>query len=143
MFSWDALDAAETALDRMRVNFVALGEVAAQPDADFVRRFMAMLNDDLNFPQALALAYELLKSDLAPGLKKATLLNYDEAFGLGLGTWVAKPVDAPDHVRMVANLRWTARNAKDWAEADRLRGELAALGWTMKDGKDSYTLAKD
>ena len=148
MFSWDALDAAQTALDRMRVNFIALGEAAARlaapiaPDADFVHRFTAMLNDDLNFPQALALAYELLKSELAPGVKKATLLKFDEAFGLGLGAWVPKLVDVPSNVRVVADLRWTARNAKDWTEADRLRSELAALGWTMKDGKDSYTLAR-
>ena len=142
MFSWDALDAAQTALDRMRVNFMALGEASVPPDADFVARFMAMLNDDLNFPHALALAYELLKSELAPGLKKATLLKFDEAFGLGLGHWVPKTVDVPDAVRSVADLRWAARNAKDWTEADRLRGELTALGWTMKDGKDSYTLAK-
>lgn len=142
MFSWDALDAAQTALNRMRVNFIALDDVAAPPDADFVARFMAMLNDDLNFPQALALAYELLKSELAAGIKKATLIKFDEALGLGLGTWVPKAVEVPDPVRALADLRWTARNAKNWTEADRLRVELAALGWTMKDGKDSYTLAK-
>ncbi len=142
VFSWDALDAAQTALDRMRVNFIALGDAAAQPDALFVARFMTMLNDDLNFPQALALAYELLKSDLAPGVKKATLLTFDEAFGLGLGVWAPKAVEVPDTVRVLADLRWSARNTKNWAEADRLRGELTALGWTMKDGKDSYTLAK-
>lgn len=142
VFSWDALDAAQTALDRMRVNFMALGEAAAQPNTDFVVRFMAMLNDDLNFPQALALAYELLKSDLAPGVKKATLLKFDEAFGLGLGIWVPKAVEVPDNVRVVADLRWAARDNKNWAEADRLRGELTTLGWSMKDGKDSYTLAK-
>ncbi|MEO7253964.1 MAG: cysteine--tRNA ligase, partial [Casimicrobium sp.] len=127
VFSWDALDAAQTALDRMRVNFIALGEAAVQPDAGFVARFMAMLNDDLNFPQALALAYELLKSDLSPGVKKTTLLKFDEAFGLGLGAWVAKTIDVPDNIRIVADLRWAARNTKDWAEADRLRGELTAL----------------
>ena len=103
---------------------------------------MALLNDDLNFPQALALAYELLKSELASGVKKATLLKFDEAFGFGLGGWVRPIVDVPDSVCSVADLRWAARNAKDWVEADRLRGELAALGWTMKDSKDSYTLAK-
>ena len=142
VFSWDALDAAQTALDRMRINFIALGEAAPHPDADFVARFMAMLNDDLNFPQALALAYELLKSDLAPAAKKATLLKFDEAFGLGLGAWVPTTLDVPGSVRVVADLRWAARRAKDWAEADRLRDELTALGWSMKDGKDSYTLAK-
>ncbi|MBC7709494.1 MAG: hypothetical protein H7203_05515 [Rhizobacter sp.] len=82
----------------------------------------------------------MLKSDLAPGIKKATLLKFDEAFGFGLAAWTPKIEDVPATVRVVADARWAARNAKDWAEADRLRGELVLLGWTMKDGKDNYTL---
>ena len=114
---------------------------ATVADAEFVARFMEKLNDDLNFPQSLALGFEVLKSDLAAGVKKATLLKFDEAFGFDLATWVPRVEAVPDDVRLVADARWAARSAKDWAEADRLRGELAALGWTMKDGKDSYTLA--
>ena len=141
-FSWDALDAAATALERLRNNVFALGAPAAAPDADFVARFMEKLNDDLNFPQALALAFEALKSDLPPDVKKATMLKFDEALGLGLALWEPKTVDVPANVRAVADARWAARNAKDWAEADRLRGELSALGWSMKDGKDAYTLSQ-
>ena len=138
-FSWEALDAAQTGLNRLR-NTVYLLNAATTADAGFVDRFMEKLNDDLNFPQALALAFEVLKSDLAPGVKKATLLKFDEAFGFGLASWVPKVEDVPADVCAVADARWAARNAKDWAEADRLRGELTALGWTMKDGKDNYTL---
>ena len=141
-FGWDALDAAATALERLRNNVFALGAPAAAPDADFVARFMEKLNDDLNFPQALALAFEALKSDLPPDVKKATMLKFDEALGLGLALWEPKTVDVPANVRAVADARWAARNAKDWAEADRLRGELSALGWSMKDGKDAYTLSQ-
>ena len=141
-FSWDALDAAATALERLRNNVFALGAPAAAPDAEFVARFMEKLNDDLNFPQALALAFEALKSDLPPDVKKATMLKFDEALGLGLALWEPKTVDVPANVRAVADARWAARNAKDWAEADRLRGELSALGWSMKDGKDAYTLSQ-
>ena len=50
--------------------------------------------------------------------------------------------EVPADVRAVADARWAARNAKDWPEADRLRSELTALGWTMKDGKDNYTLTR-
>lgn len=140
-FSWDALDAAQTALERLRNAAFGLGEATVVDDT-LVARFMEKLNDDLNFPQALAMTYELLKSDLAAGVKKATLLKFDEAFGLGLASWVPKIEAVPDAVRTVAEARWAARNSKDWAEADRLRGELAALGWAMKDGKDGYTLTK-
>ena len=138
-FSWEALDSAQTGLNRLRNTVYSLA-VATTADATFVARFMDKLNDDLNFPQALALGFEVLKSDLAPGIKKATLLKFDEAFGFGLAAWTPKIEDVPATVRVVADARWAARNAKDWAEADRLRGELVLLGWTMKDGKDNYTL---
>lgn len=141
-FSWDALDAAQTALERLRNTAFALGDAATEPDAGFVARFMALLNDDLNFPQALALTYEMLKSELSAASKKATLLKFDAAFGLGLASWVPRVEAVPDDVRALADGRWAARNGKDWAQADRLRAELLALGWTMKDGKDSYTLSK-
>ena len=141
-FSWEALDAAQTGLDRLRQTVFSWGAGTAA-DARFVKRFMEKLNDDLNFPQALALGFEVLKSDLAPGVKKATLLKFDEAFGFGLASWVPKVEDVPADVRAVADARWAARNAKDWTEADRLRGQLAVLGWTMKDGKDNYALAPE
>ena len=140
-FSWEALDAAQTGLNRLRSSVFSLGE-ASTADAEFVARLMEKLNDDLNFPQALALAFEALKSDLAPRVKKATLLKFDEAFGFGLASWLPKIEDVPADVRAVADARWAARNAKDWTGADRLRAELADLGWTMKDGKESYTLAQ-
>jgi cysteinyl-tRNA synthetase len=139
-FSWEALDAAQTALDRLRQNVHSMGAAGSLPNSDYVAKFIEKLNDDLNFPQALALAFEVSKSDLPNHEKKATLLKFDEAFGLGFANWVPKIIDVPANVRAVADARWAARNAKDWSEADRLRGELSALGWAMKDGKDSYTV---
>lgn len=50
-----------------------------------------------------------------------------------------KPSDA---VIELAEMRLAARAGRDWAEADRLRDEIAALGWTVQDGRDSYTLLK-
>ncbi len=140
-FSWESLDAAQNGLLRLRAAVHGLGE-ASTPDAASVARFIDIVNEDLNFPQALARMHETLKSELPAPIKKATLLKFDEAFGLGLATWLPAVVDVPANVRAVADARWAARNAKDWAQADQLRGELAALGWSMKDGKDAYTLAK-
>jgi cysteinyl-tRNA synthetase len=42
----------------------------------------------------------------------------------------------------VAERRWAARTAKNWADADALRKELDTLGWAMKDGKESYELSR-
>jgi hypothetical protein len=43
----------------------------------------------------------------------------------------------------LAEQRLAARAGKDWAESDRLRDEIAALGWTIQDGKDGYSLVKN
>lgn len=43
----------------------------------------------------------------------------------------------------LAEKRQQARADKNWAESDRLRDEIAALGWTVQDGKDGYKLVKD
>ncbi|MCS6996561.1 MAG: class I tRNA ligase family protein, partial [Casimicrobiaceae bacterium] len=141
-FSWEALDAAQTALNRLRLTVHALGAEVGAPDAHAVERFMARLNDDLNFPQALALAHEVAKSALPAPVKRATLLVFDQALGLGLGQWQPKAVDIPDNVRALAEARWAARSAKNWSEADRLRAEIEALGWKMNDAKEGYTLER-
>ncbi len=141
-FTWEAMDAATTTLNRLRILTHGLGEAGnATPDAGFCTRWMEKLNDDLNFPQALALLFELTKSDLPNDVKKATIAKFDEAFGLDLATWVPKEIAVPAEVRVLADQRWAARNAKDWAEADRLRGELTALGWSVKDAKDTYEIS--
>jgi len=139
-FSWEALDAAQTALQRLRSGFHALDASPADADRDLVARFMARLNDDLNFPQALALTWEVLRSDLPPPVRRATLCHFDRALGLGLADWQPPAVEVPPEVQSLAEARWAARKARDWAEADRLRHEIEAHGWTMKDAKDGYRI---
>ena len=48
-----------------------------------------------------------------------------------------------DELMALAEQRLTARAEKNWAESDRLRDEIATLGWTVQDGKESYTLVKN
>jgi cysteinyl-tRNA synthetase len=49
-------------------------------------------------------------------------------------------VVVPEGVRALAEERWAARLAKDWAKTDALRTEITAAGWKMNDGKEAYTL---
>jgi cysteinyl-tRNA synthetase len=142
-FTWDALDAAVTALDRMRHGVYALREAwPTSPDPALVERFGNEINDDLNVPRALAVAWEALRGDIAPGVKRATLLRFDDVFGLGLAAWVPKVETVPAEVQALADARLAARKAKSWAEADRLRAELHAAGWEMEDRPDGYVLKR-
>jgi cysteinyl-tRNA synthetase len=139
-FTWDALDAAATGLERMRSGFHALPGTGAAADDDALARFSAEINDDLNLPRALAVAWDVLRGDLDPAVKRSTLARFDEVFGLGLVAWTPPRIEAPESVRTLADARLAARKAKAWAEADRLRAELNAAGWDMEDRPDGYAL---
>ena len=140
-FTWDALDAAQTGLDRMRHGFHALPvDAHAQADAALTDRFADEINDDLNLPRALALAWEALRGELAPGIKRATLVRFDDVLGLGLAHWRPGVIDVPAEIEAIAAARAAARKARNFAEADRLRSELASLGWEMEDRPDGYRL---
>jgi cysteinyl-tRNA synthetase len=142
-FTWDAQDAAAVALDRMRHGVHALRDAGtAAPDPALTERFTNEINDDLNLPRALAVAWEALRGDLPPAVKRATLVAFDRVFGLGLAAWAPKVEAVPDDVRALAEARAAARRAKNWAEADRLRGRLAAAGWEMEDRADGYALKR-
>ena len=50
--------------------------------------------------------------------------------------------DIPENVKNLAELRWQAKQNKDWANADKYRDELLSLGYVIKDSKDSYEIVK-
>jgi cysteinyl-tRNA synthetase len=142
-FTWEALDAAATGLARMRSAFHALPDDAnATADESLLAQFTALINDDLNAPRALALAWETLRGDRPGDVKRATLARFDDVFGLGLAQWTPVEDEVPADVRALAEARADARKAKDWAEADRLRARLQAAGWVMEDRADGYRLKR-
>lgn len=139
-FSWDNLDSAVTALGRMREAYFSW-ETGGQPNTGFHERFMQVINDDLNTSQAIALTWELIKSDLPGEAKRATLDAFDQVFGLQLAKW-RPPVqqEAPEEVMVLAKQRQQARADKDWATADAARDKLAALGYEVVDTTDGFEL---
>ena len=140
-FTFEALDAAQTGLERMRQGFHALPrEGEMKPDDRLVARFTDELNDDLNLPRALAIAWEVLRGPSPAVVKRSTLARFDDVLGLRLATWEPQRVDVPDNVRALAEARAAARKAKDFTEADRLRAALIELGWEMDDRPDGYKL---
>jgi cysteinyl-tRNA synthetase len=61
--------------------------------------------------------------------------------GLSLDA-VDKPQEMPADVQALVDARGRARASKDWAGSDRLRDEILALGYTVKDTRDGVKLIK-
>jgi cysteinyl-tRNA synthetase len=59
---------------------------------------------------------------------------------LGLENLLEADEGAPENVVALAETRVRAREAKDWAASDRLRDEIAAAGWAVRDVAGGYEL---
>jgi cysteinyl-tRNA synthetase len=144
-YSDESIQAAKNGLEHLcnQVREVARGGEAPSsgPDPAFREKFLEAVNDDLNMPRAMAVIQEMLKSDIPGTEKHATILDFDRVLGLGLDR-VDKPQDLPAEVQKLAEDRRKAREAKNWAESDRLRDAIRVLGYTVKDTRDGMKLLK-
>ncbi|OHA84044.1 MAG: cysteine--tRNA ligase [Candidatus Yonathbacteria bacterium RIFCSPLOWO2_01_FULL_47_33b] len=128
-FTWEGLQGAQTALVRLAEH---LGAEVGTVNEDYQRRFEELVTDDLDTPRALALAWEVAKdTSLSSADKTATLLDFDRVLGLGFVPHV--DVVIPNDIKELILSRETARTTKNWAESDRIRDEINALGWDVLD----------
>jgi cysteinyl-tRNA synthetase len=108
-------------------------DFAAGKDVGFAPAVLEALCDDLNTPKAIAELHMLHnKGDyaaLGPTLR---------ALGFGRRPESKRQVDTAQVEQLIA-VRLDARKAKNWAESDRIRDELAAMGVVLKDSKDGTT----
>jgi len=144
----DNLDAAVKALARLDGLVRRFGaDPGVAPDAAVIARFRAAMDDDLNTPMALSVAFEAItaanaaadagRADEAAALAAAAI-EMTGAVGL-----VAKDADViGDDAQDKAAALDAARAAKDFATADRLRAELQADGWTVETTKAGTTLRR-
>jgi cysteinyl-tRNA synthetase len=133
---------------------VEAGALSPQAE-DYRRRFEAEIGRDLALPQAVALLWNLLKDPaLEPDQKLALALDMDRVLGLKLGQEEEGGAAAGEAADQAANQaerteiealiqkRAAARQARDFAAADALRGELEARGVLIQDGPEGTTWSK-
>ncbi len=148
-FSWDALAGAASALERLRKisREIANESKRTSTSSEARDRFLAMMRDDLATPQALGVLWESLKSeDHTPEEKWGLLEDADTHLGLALLNPPADNIllekDIPNEVRDMLAARTAARTAQNFAEADRIRGEIEHRGYHVDDGPSGPMLTR-
>ena len=143
-FTWSSLTAAQSALDKL-CEFVknsktqnlqnskqTLSKEKLKKLDGFRARFVSAVNNDLNFPQGLAVVWEMIKSNI-PGLDKLELLlDWDQILGLGLAN-TQEGIKVPEEVTKLVGERESLRKAGKFVEGDKVRMQIEALGFTIKD----------
>ncbi len=138
-FQASALQGATVALGKLREVF-ATKATGGKVVAKYQKAFAAAIGEDLNTAQGLAVVWELVKSSSSLADKQATLVDMDRVLGLGLASYKAPKVSPA--VLELARERQAAREAKDWAKADELRGKVEQLGYTIKDTAEGFEIIK-
>ena len=148
-FSFENLDNAQATYDKLIRRIAALSKdgdpdtAAAQP---YIDGFKAAMDNDLNTSLGVTAVYDALKAPLDDATKRFLLGEFDRVLSLNLidaaDKLSEKPaadgIDAEKIEAMIAQ-RTQARADRDWATADRIRDELAAMGVVIKDSKDGVT----
>ena len=154
VFSWENLDNAATAYDKLVSKIASLDldskEPVDQEKFDALRAsFKAALDNDLNTSLAVTALYDVLKADTNDATKVAALADFDQVLCLNLLDAAKKKKsdsapesDIPEDNEFVAfvrhqiELRAEAKKNRDFATADRIRNELAEKGVILIDSKE-------
>jgi cysteinyl-tRNA synthetase len=131
-FTWDSLEGAATALQRLRRATESWGP-PDRVDAGYMARFTAQINDDLNLPRAMAVMWDLVRSDVPAATKQATLLQFDRVLGLQLPRWQPSEAVVPEALMALLQQRQQARAEQRWQDADALRQQVKVVGYTIDD----------
>jgi cysteinyl-tRNA synthetase len=128
-FSAETMAQAQAQADSFRNHFVGL---EYEPEEVERERLIEVLDDDFNTPQALALFHDWRSRGRTASLRWGL-----ELFGLGS---LAEQATVPEDLVDLAEQRMAARAERDFTEADRLRAEIEAAGWEVRDVADGFQL---
>jgi cysteinyl-tRNA synthetase len=145
-YSKENLTSAQQALERLYISLRGLSGGEDLPDTDFEKRFNAAMDDDFNTPEALAVLFELARE-----INRIKESNFKQAAQLALvlkrlgailgilqqnpESFLRQDADAAEVEKIEALIvaRNEARKAKNWAEADKVREQLTAMGVSLED----------
>ena len=156
-FSSEALEASEKGLERLMDGYARLQKLSATTTstvetAGLRAKCEEALNDDLNTPIAISYLFEALKAINSVHDGKATIsaadleelqsvfkLMIEDLLGLKVETAATGANEAyKKAIEMLLEMRLEAKRNKDWATSDKIRNELTAMGFEIKDTKDGF-----
>jgi len=158
-FSNEALQASEKGLDRLmkavaRIEILPVSETSSIDIDELSTNCYAAMGDDLNSPIAIAYLFDGVKmiNSVADGKSTITVSDRDKLKALFddfvykiLGLRAETKSESGDSqvlnevVDLLMNLRLEAKANKDWATSDKIRNEMAAIGFEIKDGKEGVS----
>jgi len=143
-FTWDAMAGAQKSLMQLREHVVSLRESSSVRTAlsaeklekidRYSHAFQEALENDMNMPSALAVVWEVVKTNIASRDKLDLILAFDEVLGLNLKNW-QRPVkeEIPASITALVAAREKLRKEGKFQESDTLRRDIEKQGYLVED----------
>ena len=137
-FTIEALEGAKNGFRRLREKYLQLRKSNNIIDSDKLKNyednFLEAINNDLNMPQALAIAWEVIDDEKLNDQEKKFLIDkFDEVLGLDLVNAKEGVVVLTPEAKKLIEIREKARKAKDWDKSDEIRDKLKKMGIQVLD----------
>jgi len=145
-FTWQSARASQEAFNRLKEiasnlkSDKILSSVKSSKAIAFQQQFRDALEDDLQTPQAVAVMWDMLKSDIINEEKYFLLMDFDKVFGLNLSNITEEKIDA--NIITLAEKRLEARKQRNFDASDRLRIKIEKAGFKIEDVGSSYKIKK-
>lgn len=148
-FTWESATAAHEAYKKLKQQVIELKKNTSrtmlsneklQKISEYQEKFKAALQNDVQMPQAVAVMWEMLKSNIPSEDKLDLLLEFDMVFGLNLANTIVE--DIPNEIEDLAIKRQIARQEKNYLQSDVLRKQIREKGYDVEDLKDGYKIKK-
>ncbi len=131
-FTWEALQNSQNSLKKL---YSLVEGYQEDPDSqlsvEHLQKFEQVISNDLNTPEALAVMWDLIKSEIPEGSKLKTLAKFDEVFGLNIEDHIG--FEIPQEVEKLAKVRTEYRKTGIWDKADKLRRQIEEKGFIVED----------
>jgi len=138
-FTWESATSAQEGLNKLKNIVLDLKKekTSAKNSAEnyFTKRFNDALSNDLQTSQAVAVMWEMLKTNLSSKQKLEQLFEFDKVFGLNLEKTSEEKI--PREIIQLVEERKIARQNKDFKKSDELRKKIKSLGYSIEDIKNN------
>lgn len=150
-FSYEVLDSVAAGYKKLKNRIAKLdkeGTVNEAKAAEYKKKFIEIVGNDLNTASGITLIYDLLKDDVNDATKRYIIEDFDKVLSLDLleneNAQESSDVDSEmeQYINEMISKRAEAKKAKDFATADAIREELAAKGIVLKDTREGTTWTK-
>ena len=149
-FTWESAQAAQEAYRNLKEIILSLKKTAlhnsilSQENLKKIDKynleFDNSISNDLQFPKAIAVMWNMIKSDISAKDKLELLLKFDQVLGLGLNK--VKDYEISDKIKSLLKERERARKDRDFDKSDEIRRKIKEMGFEIKDKLQGFEIKK-